>query len=139
MTATNAGSSAHERQRISRIRLATERMPCVWLWNVTIQLGGGLPMGSSQDLKHGQGGVQGGVGSPEGQDHAGAVGGEPIPLGAGNGGVAKKFQRIHRPWPESEKPPVVRISTKLMVCELLMGVVAHARFQRHTSPYATAA
>ena len=38
------------RQRIGRIRLATERMPCVWLWNVTIHLPGGLPMGSSQDL-----------------------------------------------------------------------------------------
>ena len=60
-------------QRIGRIRLATERMPCVWLWNVTIQLGGELPMGSSQDLKHGQGGVQGGLESPEGQDHAGAA------------------------------------------------------------------
>jgi hypothetical protein len=30
------------RQRIGRIRLATERMPCVWLWNVTIHLSGGL-------------------------------------------------------------------------------------------------
>ena len=48
LTATNAGSSAHERQRISRIRLATERS--VWLWNVTTHLGGGLPMGSSEDL-----------------------------------------------------------------------------------------
>jgi hypothetical protein len=37
-------------QRIGRIRLATERMPCVWLWNVTIHLPGGLPMGSSKDL-----------------------------------------------------------------------------------------
>jgi hypothetical protein len=37
-------------QRIGRIRLATERMPCVWLWNVTIHLTGGLPMGSSKDL-----------------------------------------------------------------------------------------
>jgi hypothetical protein len=37
-------------QRIGRIRLATERMPCVWLWSVTIHLGGRLPMGSSQDL-----------------------------------------------------------------------------------------
>ena len=37
-------------QRIGRIRLATERMPCVWLWTVTIHLGGRLPMGSSQDL-----------------------------------------------------------------------------------------
>jgi len=38
------------RQRIGRIRLATERMPCLWLWNVTIHLPGGLPMGSSKDL-----------------------------------------------------------------------------------------
>ena len=38
------------RQRIGRIRFATERMPCVWLWNVTIHLPGGLPMGSSKDL-----------------------------------------------------------------------------------------
>ena len=38
------------RQRIGRIRLATERMPCVWLRSVTIHLTGGLPMGSSQDL-----------------------------------------------------------------------------------------
>jgi hypothetical protein len=50
VTATNAGSSAHERQRISRIRLATERMPCVWLWSVTIHLTGGLPTGASKDL-----------------------------------------------------------------------------------------
>ena len=32
-------------QRIGRIRLADERMPSVWLWNVTIHLPGGLPMG----------------------------------------------------------------------------------------------
>jgi hypothetical protein len=38
------------RQRIGRIRLATERMPCVWLWSVTIHLSGDLPMGSFQDL-----------------------------------------------------------------------------------------
>ena len=38
------------RQRIGRIRLATERMPCVWRWSVAIHLTGGLPMGSSQDL-----------------------------------------------------------------------------------------
>ena len=37
-------------QRIGRIRLATGRMPCRWLWNVTIHLTGGLPMGSSKDL-----------------------------------------------------------------------------------------
>ena len=38
------------RQRIGRIRLATERMPCFWLWSVTVHLTGGLPMGSSKDL-----------------------------------------------------------------------------------------
>ena len=27
-----------------------ERIPGVWLWNVTIHLTGGLPMGSSRDL-----------------------------------------------------------------------------------------
>jgi hypothetical protein len=37
-------------QRIGRIRLATERMPCVWLWNVSVHLPGGLPMGSAKDL-----------------------------------------------------------------------------------------
>jgi hypothetical protein len=37
-------------QRIGRIRLATEPMPCVWLWSVTIHLTGGLPTGSSKDL-----------------------------------------------------------------------------------------
>jgi hypothetical protein len=38
------------RHRIGRIRLATERMPCRWLWNVTTHLSGGLPMGSAGDL-----------------------------------------------------------------------------------------
>ena len=38
------------KQRIGRIRLATERMPCIWRWNVTIHLTGGLPIGSSKDL-----------------------------------------------------------------------------------------
>ena len=37
-------------QRIGRIRLATERMPCRWLWNVTIRLTAGHPMGSAKDL-----------------------------------------------------------------------------------------
>jgi hypothetical protein len=32
-------------QRIGRIRFADERMPGVWLWNVTIHLAGGLPDG----------------------------------------------------------------------------------------------
>ena len=35
------------RQRIGRIRLATER---VWLWKVTIHLPGRLPMGSAPDI-----------------------------------------------------------------------------------------
>jgi hypothetical protein len=39
-----------DRQRIGRIRLATERMPGVWLWSVTVHLTGGLPTGSSKDL-----------------------------------------------------------------------------------------
>jgi hypothetical protein len=34
--------------------LATERMPCLWLWNVTIHLTGGLPMGSAKDLDTGK-------------------------------------------------------------------------------------
>ena len=38
------------RQRIGRIRFVIERMPGVWLWNVTIHLTRGLPMGSSKDL-----------------------------------------------------------------------------------------
>jgi len=37
-------------QCIGRIRLADERMPPVWLWNVTIHLTGGLPSGSSPDF-----------------------------------------------------------------------------------------
>jgi hypothetical protein len=37
-------------QRIGRIRLASERMPSVWLWNVSIHLPGGLPMGSAKDF-----------------------------------------------------------------------------------------
>ena len=41
-------------QRIGRIRLADERMPGVWLWNVTIHLTGGLPMGSAKDLDTGK-------------------------------------------------------------------------------------
>jgi hypothetical protein len=37
------------RQRIGRIRFAEERLPR-WLWNVTVHLPGGLPMGSAKDL-----------------------------------------------------------------------------------------
>jgi hypothetical protein len=32
------------------MRFADERIPGVWLWNVTIHLTGGLPMGSSRVL-----------------------------------------------------------------------------------------
>jgi hypothetical protein len=37
-------------QRIGRIRFADERMPPIWLWNVSVHLTGGLPMGSSHDF-----------------------------------------------------------------------------------------
>jgi hypothetical protein len=42
--------SLEGRQRIGRIRFVIERMPGVWLWNVTVHLPGGLPMGSCKDL-----------------------------------------------------------------------------------------
>jgi hypothetical protein len=61
-------------QRIGRIRLATEHMPCVWPWNVTIHLGGGLPMGSAKDLDSAKAEFKG-LGAPFGQDHARAAGG----------------------------------------------------------------
>jgi hypothetical protein len=40
------------RHRIGRIRLATERLPCNWLWQIQIHLpGGAMPMtGSAKDL-----------------------------------------------------------------------------------------
>ena len=37
------------RQRIGRIRLATERMPCLWVGSITVHLPGGLPTGSAKD------------------------------------------------------------------------------------------
>jgi hypothetical protein len=37
-------------QRIGRIRLATERMPRVWLWSINVHLPGELPKSSSKDL-----------------------------------------------------------------------------------------
>ena len=43
-------SVVEDGQCIGRIRFAGERQPGVWLWNVTIHLTGGLPMGSSYDL-----------------------------------------------------------------------------------------
>jgi hypothetical protein len=38
------------RQRVGRIRLATERMPCVWIWTIQVHLIGELPMGSAKDI-----------------------------------------------------------------------------------------
>ena len=38
------------RQPIGRIRFAHERTPGIWLWSVTINLPGGLPIGSCKDL-----------------------------------------------------------------------------------------
>jgi len=37
-------------QRIGRIRFADEHMPGVWLWNITIHLPGGFPLGSANDI-----------------------------------------------------------------------------------------
>ena len=37
-------------QRIGRIRLADERMPPIWIWNVVVHLTAGLRMGSAKDL-----------------------------------------------------------------------------------------
>ena len=46
----NDYSVLEARQRIGRIRFVIERMPGVWLWNVTINLGGDLPMCSAPDF-----------------------------------------------------------------------------------------
>jgi hypothetical protein len=61
------------RQRIGRIRLATERMPCVWLWNVSVHLPGGLPMGSAKDLNTAKSEFREAWKAAEGQDPAGAT------------------------------------------------------------------
>jgi len=37
-------------RRIGRIRFVIERIPGVWLWNITVPLGGSLPTGSAQEL-----------------------------------------------------------------------------------------
>ena len=47
---TNDYSVLEGRQRIGRIRLAEERLPPRWLWNVTVHLPGILPMGSAPDF-----------------------------------------------------------------------------------------
>ena len=68
-------------------------MPGVWLWNVTVHLTGGLTVGSSKGPRHGQGGVQGGVGRLESQDHAAAAqGGLP-----GNEHRGRRLTRIEQP------------------------------------------
>ena len=54
------------RQRIGRIRLTTERMPCVWLWSITVHLPGGTFHGLSRGHRHGQGGTHDGVERSEG-------------------------------------------------------------------------
>ena len=43
-------SVLEDSQRIGRIRFASERNPGIWIWNISIHLPGGLPMGSSRDL-----------------------------------------------------------------------------------------
>jgi hypothetical protein len=37
-------------QRVGRIRYADERIPGIWIWNVTINLPGGLPIGTANDI-----------------------------------------------------------------------------------------
>ena len=37
-------------QRIGRIRYADERIPSVWIWNVTLNLPDGMAIGSCKDL-----------------------------------------------------------------------------------------
>ena len=66
------------RQRIGRIRLATERMPCLWIWSVTVHLPGGLPMGSAKDIDTAKAEFKAAWKALKAQDHAGtARGGLP--------------------------------------------------------------
>jgi len=58
------------RQRIGRIHLATERMPCVWIWNVTINLPGDLPMGSATNLETAKAQFQAGMAGVQGEARA---------------------------------------------------------------------
>jgi hypothetical protein len=37
-------------QRVGRIRYADERTPGIWIWNVTLNLPGLMPMGTAKDL-----------------------------------------------------------------------------------------
>jgi len=60
-------------QRIGRIRFADARMPGDWLWNVTVPLRRTAAHGFIPGPRHGQGGLQGGLGSSEGQDDTGAA------------------------------------------------------------------
>jgi hypothetical protein len=61
------------RQRIGRIRLATERMPCRWLWSVTVHLSDGLTMGYAKDLDTAKADFKTAWGSPEGQTSPGEL------------------------------------------------------------------
>jgi hypothetical protein len=38
-------------QPIGRIRCARERTPGIWLWNVTVNIPRGLPMGTANDIE----------------------------------------------------------------------------------------
>ena len=58
------------RQRIGRIRLATEHMPLRLALERRRSPAGRIAHGFSQGSRHGQGTVQGGLGSSEGQDPA---------------------------------------------------------------------
>jgi len=60
--------------RIGRIRLAAERMPPVWLWNVTIHLTGGLPMGSFPDFNAAKAEFKAAWKALKAKDRAGAAG-----------------------------------------------------------------
>jgi len=62
-------------QRVGRIRLAGERMPPIWLWNVVVHLTVGLRMGSAKDLDTAKAEFKAALGSSEGQHHAFAAGG----------------------------------------------------------------
>jgi len=68
----NDYSVLEDRQRIGRIRLATERLPSIWLWQIQVHIPG-APSGIGRGPRHGDGGIQGGMGSPESQDAAGAA------------------------------------------------------------------
>ena len=64
-------SVVEDKQRIGRIRLASERTPPIWLWTVNSHLTGGLPMGSSHDLDTAKAEFKAAWEGPEGKALAG--------------------------------------------------------------------